>query len=503
LISSKLTTTLAALALLALGLIVPACSVAALPGDDAHQTDDEFFTSDPAENVTEAAEALTTVTTTRGTLPTSSCGSYSTVSLSLGSNVTPDNLAPWKALAAGGTFSLESGANGVQIRYWIDKNADMTQTDAVAASAKDGTWSWTRGNLDCAPHTFIVCAIPYVNGNACGDLSSYTTSGYRVCNQISFRACSHAVGVIPDYNTNCPAGTDTLTRHMDDEDETVGTNNNAHSGWIGKTVSNNNTNLSFCRVDGTPFKPLTTCSSDTSRNYAVLKLGSVCPNGSVEFWKYINNENFHNANSHYDSSGDHYPNVYTKNTKLHFCFFGSASSLSDTMGKFPSEGIPYGVFGRSTLVNAGAASTSGWFRSDDEDQSSDSYGAPSSILSQASRIITDSTQGTTFNAAKVNTSTSPRTGVGCAVCGDGTCQYPETSSSCASDCAYCGDGVCNNGETLASCASDCGYCGDGICAFDESSTTCPTDCGSSGCCTQQQAEAAKANFQEDPCPCVQ
>ncbi|HRI65641.1 MAG TPA: hypothetical protein PK156_15445 [Polyangium sp.] len=495
--NSKLTAARAVFPLFALGLIVPAC----FGGPESDE--DEYLGADSDENVAETADALTTVTTSRGTLSNSSCNTASTVSLSLGSNVTADKLAPWKTLAAGGTFSLGSGANGVQIRYWIDNDNTTSQTDAAAGSAASGTWSWTRSNLTCAPHTFTVCAIPYVNGNACGDLSAPTTAGYRVCRQVSFRGCSNAVGVIPDFNTSCPAGTDTLTRHMDDQDDTwFSDNNNDRGGWLGATGSSNNTDLSFCRVDGTTFKPLTSCSSDTSRDYAVLKLGTVCPNGSVEFSKFINNENDRNANSHGDSSGDHYPSEYTENTKLYFCFFGSASSQSATMGKFPSQGIPYGVFGRSTLVNAGAASTAGWFRSDDEDDGSNSYSAPTSILSRAAQIISSDSQNTTFNTAKVNTASSQGTGVGCNVCGDGTCQSPENGSSCPSDCAYCGDEICNNGETRSSCASDCGYCGDGYCDSDESSTTCPEDCGSSGCCTQAQAEAAKSNSLVQPCPCV-
>jgi len=466
--NSKLTAARAMFPLFALGVIVPACV------GEPESGEDELFAADSDENVAQVSEALTTVTTSRGPLADSSCNGNSIVSLSMGSNVTADKLAPWKSLAANGTFSLGSGANGVQIRYWIDGNGSMSQTDAMAANAASGTWSWTSPSFDCTPHTFTVCAIPYVNGNACGDLSDDTTSGYRICKSVQFRGCSNAIGVIPDVGASCPTGADTLTRHMDDQN---GSNNNARSGWIGATGSSSNTDLAFCRVDGRTFKPLTSCASETVRDYAVLKLGSVCPNGSVEFSKYINNENTNNANSHYDSSGDHYPNEYTENTKLYFCFFGSASSLSATMGKFPSlSGLPYGVFGRSTLVNAGAASVSGWFRSDDEDSGSNSYYAPSSILSRVAQIISNDSQNTTLNVAKVNTATSQGTGVACEVCGNGVCRYPENVISCEDDCAYCGDTFCNNGETQSSCSLDCGTCGDGTCDASETPTSCPSDC---------------------------
>lgn len=475
--NSKLTARRAMFPLLALGLIVPACV------GDPELGDDELLASDSDENVAEASEALTTVTTTRGPVANSSCNANSKVSFSLASEFNDtDKLAPWKTLAVNGTFSLGSGANGVQFRYWVGTDSSMTQTDAMAANAAAGSWSWTK-SLTCERQVFSVCAIPYVNGNACGDLSSNASSGYRVCKNIVFQGCSNAIGVIPDVNTSCPAGADTLTRHMDDEDGKNFpniNNNNDHSGWIGATGSSNNTDLKFCRVDGRTFKPLMGCNGltvDTPRDYAVLKLGSVCPNGSVEFEKFIDNENDNNDNWYYDSSGDHAPNNYLwGDTRLHFCFFGTASSVSATMGSFPSLGIPYGVFGRSTLVNAGEASTYGWFRSDDEDSGSDSYSAPSSIFSRAVQIISNADQNTTFNTAKVITSTIQGTGFECEVCGNGICRAAETLWSCEADCAYCGDQICNNGETPSSCPDDCGFCGDGVCNGDETPSTCSRDC---------------------------
>lgn len=77
-----------------------------------------------------------------------------------------------------------------------------------------------------------------------------------------------------------------------------------------------------------------------------------------------------------------------------------------------------------------------------------------------------------------------------AICGDGFCEYPESSNSCPQDCRgggyMCPDGFCdiNSGENINNCPRDCGgvpqeYCGDGICqeSRGESKYECPIDCG--------------------------
>ena len=68
-----------------------------------------------------------------------------------------------------------------------------------------------------------------------------------------------------------------------------------------------------------------------------------------------------------------------------------------------------------------------------------------------------------------------------AVCGDGTCEYPETPTTCPDDCpVYCGNAVCeaSRGETYSTCPQDCQpYCGDGICSSNEDCKTCSKDCG--------------------------
>ena len=68
------------------------------------------------------------------------------------------------------------------------------------------------------------------------------------------------------------------------------------------------------------------------------------------------------------------------------------------------------------------------------------------------------------------------------VCGNGTCEIGESSSTCAADCGppppVCGNGVCEAGESRLSCRVDCGpptTCGDGICQAGER-VSCPSDC---------------------------
>jgi len=77
-----------------------------------------------------------------------------------------------------------------------------------------------------------------------------------------------------------------------------------------------------------------------------------------------------------------------------------------------------------------------------------------------------------------------------AICGDGICEYPESSDSCSNDCEIsigyiCGDGFCDvsNGENINNCPRDCESpkprCGDGICQEirGEDKYECPIDCG--------------------------
>jgi len=63
------------------------------------------------------------------------------------------------------------------------------------------------------------------------------------------------------------------------------------------------------------------------------------------------------------------------------------------------------------------------------------------------------------------------------VCGDGYCDWEETSLNCPEDC-YCGNGWCEYTENRTSCPEDCEFCGDGYCDdfYGETYENCPEDC---------------------------
>lgn len=195
------------------------------------------------------------------------------------------------------------------------------------------------------------------------------------------------VGVIPDRNVGCPGGSEEIMIRMDDEDEN---NGSRRSGFIGKTnLGDNasNTRFWFCKVDGSVFRPFTTAAAgaDLRDDYAVLKLGTSCPAGSQEFWRYYDNEDGGNANSR---NGVIAPNVSNANTKLFFCLFRFAPAGVSTMSAFPDLGIGfrYGVFAPADFNRSPLGF--GSFRSDDEDDNNQNdYGAPADALLAAQRII--------------------------------------------------------------------------------------------------------------------
>ncbi len=163
------------------------------------------------------------------------------------------------------------------------------------------------------------------------------------------------VGVIAEADTSCPG--ETITIRTDDEDSK---NKNQRGGWNGAFVSDSNTRMTFCRVDGSVFKHF---GSTTSRlnDYAVLKLGALCPHGSAAFSRYFDNEDDNNKNW---SIGDIRPSEQGSNTRLQFCVFSGSSNSTRRMSSLPSLGFGYGVFA-SPEFNHGR--TYGYVRTDDED----------------------------------------------------------------------------------------------------------------------------------------
>jgi hypothetical protein len=183
-------------------------------------------------------------------------------------------------------------------------------------------------------------------------------------------AAATDIGVVP-ASRSCPSNLEAIIIRMDDEDDD---NANNRSGFIGAIRSDSNTEFFFCRVNGTSFRNLRGPSGNID-SYAVLKLGTTCPNGSQEFSRRFDNEDDNNRNR---SEGNITPNVSDHNTTLVFCLF--APSSASTMTSFPSLGFSYGVFG--------AFRNDGWLYTDDEDSgNANSYQAAANIRSIAQSIV--------------------------------------------------------------------------------------------------------------------
>ena len=186
-----------------------------------------------------------------------------------------------------------------------------------------------------------------------------------------------AVGVIPQDMAcfTVPYAPRPMVQiHMDDEDRR---NNNSRWGWLGATTSGSNTTWRYCRVESliySDFKPLAYGSRDA--DYAVLKLGALCPAGSRTIIRYQDNEDWRNANW---SSGNIYPNVNVgrRNWKTSYCHFdGGSYSPSGTMSAFPIVGFPYGVFA-SERMPRDYAMQYGFVYQDDEDFWNQNWWSPS------------------------------------------------------------------------------------------------------------------------------
>ena len=141
----------------------------------------------------------------------------------------------------------------------------------------------------------------------------------------------HDMGVIAPAS-GCPGNAATVTMHMDNEDRRA---SSWVSGWVGATQMDDsgNTNFAFCRVDGTQFHSLQ-AASDPRTDYALLKLGTDCPPGSVEFSRHFDNEDHNNLNSY---TGNIAPDYMDGNTTLYFCLFrGNGSTAASLPALGPS-----------------------------------------------------------------------------------------------------------------------------------------------------------------------
>lgn len=245
----------------------------------------------------------------------------------------------------------------------------------------------------CDPCAAKICAAdPYCCNNTWDAIC--VSEVQSLCAQ----SCNpYDVGVIPNADA-CPAGVEKITIRMDDEDDG---NANSRSGWLGATLSSNNTTFKFCRVDGSQFRPLTTTAA-TSKNYAVLKLGSTCPNGSQEIYRRWDNEDSGNANwftASISNPQTMWPSETSTSskgfTRLHFCLFRSGST---TMSSFPQLGFSYGVFAPS--VFSYALATGSLYTDDEDSNNGNTYFAPEAAITSAQQIVS-SGSNTTVRMARV------------------------------------------------------------------------------------------------------
>ena len=234
-----------------------------------------------------------------------------------------------------------------------------------------------------------------------------------------FNHGDHDVGVIPASATGCTKPEDVVTIHMDDEDHR---NANEGHGWTGGcTQDNSGTTLRFCRVDGSGFHPLFGAGV-ANLNYAVLRLGSSCPPGSVEFVRGFDNEDEDNQNL---TVGDAWPNHQDDNTDLRFCLFRPTNDgVPPSVSSFPSfANLPfgYGVLGANNFLGESIGPESrGYLYIDDEDyHPADYLNVPPGYEGAVAQIVVtgDGGQNTALNFAKVLT-------------GGGQCFGAPNGSSC-------------------------------------------------------------------------
>lgn len=208
------------------------------------------------------------------------------------------------------------------------------------------------------------------------------------------------VGVLPEIGAACPG--DAINVYMDDEDDS---NINDRLGWMGDTTHYDNTGIRFCKVSGSQFKALPYSPSSQNRRYAVLRLGTACPNGSVAFSRYFDNEDNNNTNSMSGTlvSDSYLPNWYSNAgpsaSRLEFCLF-DGSNNQPQMTTFPSLGFEYGVFAPADFVATvgGYNGGRGFIFTDDEDHNNENSNTNASTTATA---IISSGNNTFLRMAKV------------------------------------------------------------------------------------------------------
>jgi len=194
---------------------------------------------------------------------------------------------------------------------------------------------------------------------------------------------TYDVGIIPSSPGLCPSGSAYITMYGDDEDSN---NQSSITGWVGafhEHVSSHvdGTEFGFCRVDGSHLYNLghyalidwlnnaPAKAQIGSYTYSVLKLGTDCPNGSIDFTYNVDNEDNNNQDT---SNGTIWPSVVSHNMSLKFCMFTPSAAGYPHMGAFPDYGISYGVLAGRNIPPSTLGHHNYWIKrgtavTDDED----------------------------------------------------------------------------------------------------------------------------------------
>lgn len=160
------------------------------------------------------------------------------------------------------------------------------------------------------------------------------------------------IGVIPETANCSPYGL--VAFYMDDENSQ---NNNGRSGWIGATVSTNDTRWRFCKLDfaaTNQFAPMDPQAPYFTGAYAVQNFGMVCPVSARRVYRYQDSEDTNNNNAF---AGNIFPNIVTNNgVWMMSCHYDSPPAMWTLMTDFPALPLHYGVFSDHagvTLLGAG------------------------------------------------------------------------------------------------------------------------------------------------------
>jgi len=319
------------------------------------------------------------------------------------------------------------GGNYCTFTYgpWGACQANGTQTRTVLSKSPagcTGTPTTTQGCAAPCVYTYSDWSV-YSDWNACSPngiqtravVSSWPAGCYGA--PTTSQTCkNYDVGVIPGSawcpaSAAHPAAAAMVTIHTDDEDDTYCwyCNADAHFGWVGAITQFGDTDFRFCRVDGSRFLPVAT-TAQIAKQYAVLKLGTDCPNGSLDMVKRLDNEDRGHSSS---TSGNAFPNFVDPygDTHFHFCLFRHGpDALEDRQvvaggPLFPDVGLTsYGVFAAPDFFYA-ADWQKGYVQTDDEDTNNGNaweYLPPNLDLQSVYRIIGDNPPSGTYRNSVFN-----------------------------------------------------------------------------------------------------